>query len=169
MHRPAIYNFFLTEVYGRQPEQQLPVRFELLEQSDEALGGKATRKQVAIHVTPQRGSKLAAEGYEHTILLLIYQPNNTRKPVPAFVGMNFKGNHQINADPAIIISPNAPKGKELGSELLIPSTMLRHEQDRFLDDVTREQVEQELSVSLTTTENDGFDLLEKILSPAIWE
>ena len=61
------------------------------------------------------------------------------------------------------------KGKELGSELLIPSTMLRHEQDRFLDDVTREQVEQELSVSLTTTENDGFDLLEKILSPAIWE
>ena len=61
------------------------------------------------------------------------------------------------------------KGKELGSELLIPSTMLRHEQDRFLDDVTREQVEQELSVSLTITENDGFDLLEKILSPAIWE
>ncbi|MBQ8598906.1 MAG: DUF512 domain-containing protein [Oscillospiraceae bacterium] len=61
------------------------------------------------------------------------------------------------------------KGKELGSELLIPSTMLRHEQDRFLDDVTREQVEEALSVRLTTTENDGFDLLEKILSPAIWE
>ncbi len=61
------------------------------------------------------------------------------------------------------------KGKELGSELLIPSTMLRHEQDRFLDDVTREEVEQALSVSLCTTENDGFDLLEKILSPSIWE
>lgn len=61
------------------------------------------------------------------------------------------------------------KGKELGSELLIPSTMLRHEQDRFLDDVTREEVEEALSVTLTTTENDGFDLLEKILSPMIWE
>lgn len=61
------------------------------------------------------------------------------------------------------------KDKELGSELLIPSTMLRHEQDRFLDDVTREDVEKALSVRLTTTENDGFDLLEKILSPAIWE
>ena len=61
------------------------------------------------------------------------------------------------------------KGKELGSELLIPSTMLRHEQDRFLDDVTREEVEQTLSVTLCTTENDGFDLLEKILSPSIWE
>ena len=61
------------------------------------------------------------------------------------------------------------KGKELGSELLIPSTMLRHEQDRFLDDVTREQVEEELGITLTTTDNDGFDLLEKILSPAIWD
>ena len=61
------------------------------------------------------------------------------------------------------------KGKQLGSELLIPSTMLRHEQDRFLDDVTREEVEEALSVRLTTTENDGFDLLEKILSPMIWE
>ena len=47
--------------------------------------------------------------------------------------------------------------------------MLRHEQDRFLDDVTREEVEEALSVTLTTTENDGFDLLEKILSPMIWE
>lgn len=106
VHRPAIYNFFLTEVYGRQPEQQLPVRFEMLEQSDKALAGKATRKQVAIHIgdspTP--------------ILLLIYQPNNTRKAVPAFVAMNFKGNHQINSDPEIIISPNAPKGKELGKD-----------------------------------------------------
>ncbi|MBP1581407.1 MAG: DUF512 domain-containing protein [Oscillospiraceae bacterium] len=61
------------------------------------------------------------------------------------------------------------KGKDLGAELLIPSTMLRHEQDRFLDDVTREEVEEALSVTLITTENDGFDLLEKILSPVIWE
>ncbi len=61
------------------------------------------------------------------------------------------------------------KGKELGKQLLIPSTMLRHEQDRFLDDVTREEVEAALAIPLVTTENDGFDLLEKILSPSIWE
>lgn len=61
------------------------------------------------------------------------------------------------------------KGKDLGTELLIPSTMLRHEQDRFLDDVTREEVEEVLSIPLRTTGNDGFDLLETILSPVIWE
>ena len=106
VHRPAIYNFFLTEVYGRQPEQKLPIRYEMLEQSDKALGGKATRKQIAIHVGES----------QNPILLLIYQPNNARKAVPAFVAMNFKGNHQINVDPEIIISQNAPKGKELGSD-----------------------------------------------------
>lgn len=106
VHRPAIYDFFLTEVYGRQPEKNLPMRFEILEQSDKALAGKATRKQVAIRL----------EGMSSPILLLIYQPNNARKAVPAFVAMNFKGNHQINADPEIIISENAPKGKELGAD-----------------------------------------------------
>ena len=106
VHRPAIYNFFLTEVYGRQPEKQLPVRFEMLEQSDNALAGRATRKQVAIYI-----------GQSQTpILLLIYQPNNTRKAVPTFVAMNFKGNHQINPDPEIIVSVNAPKGQEIGSD-----------------------------------------------------
>ena len=32
------------------------------------------------------------------------------------------------------------EGLDLGSELLIPANMLRHEQDRFLDDLTLEQV-----------------------------
>ena len=61
------------------------------------------------------------------------------------------------------------KELDLGEELLIPSCMLRHEQDKFLDDVTREDVEKQLSIPLVTAENDGFDLLEKMLSPAVWE
>ncbi len=61
------------------------------------------------------------------------------------------------------------KDLDLGDDLLIPSCMLRHEQDRFLDDVTREEVEKTLNIKLCTVENDGFDLLEKILSPKIWE
>jgi hypothetical protein len=50
------------------------------------------------------------------ILLLIYQPAGVKGKVPAFVGMNFKGNHQINIDPEIIISANAPTGKDLGTD-----------------------------------------------------
>lgn len=61
------------------------------------------------------------------------------------------------------------QGKDLGEALLIPATMLRHEQDRFLDDWSPEQVEEALGLPLVTVENDGFDFLEKILSPEIWE
>lgn len=106
VHRPAIMDFFLTDVYGHYPQKQVTPRFELLEQSDKALGGKAVRKQVAIHL----------DGMDTPILLLIYQPAGVKGKVPAFVGMNFKGNHQINIDPEIIISANAPTGKDLGTD-----------------------------------------------------
>ena len=106
VHRPAIMDFFLTDVYGHYPQKQVTPSFELLEQSDKALGGKAIRKQVAIHL----------DGMPTPILLLIYQPAGVKGKVPAFVGMNFKGNHQVNIDPEIIISDNAPKGKDLGTD-----------------------------------------------------
>ena len=105
VHRPAIYNFFETEVYGRMPEKQVPIRYELLSEG-EALGGKAVRREVAMHI----------EGMPTPVPILMYIPSNAKGAVPAFLGMNFKGNHQINADPEITISVNAPKGAELGSD-----------------------------------------------------
>lgn len=105
VHRPAIYNFFETEVYGRMPDKKVPIRYELLTQG-EALAGKAVRREVAMHI----------EGMASPVLILMYIPADAQGPVPAFLGMNFKGNHQINADPEITISVNAPKGKELGSD-----------------------------------------------------
>ncbi|WP_040197467.1 radical SAM protein [Candidatus Soleaferrea massiliensis] len=54
------------------------------------------------------------------------------------------------------------KGKHLGDTLLIPRVMLRFEQDRFLDDITLEALEEELGVSVGVVENDGFELLEKM-------
>ena len=102
VHRPAIYNFFETEVYGRMPEQQVPIRYELLSEG-EALGGKAVRREVAMHI----------EGMPTPVPILMYIPANATGAVPAFLGMNFKGNHQINADPEITISVNAP-GRRIG-------------------------------------------------------
>jgi len=50
-----------------------------------------------------------------------------------------------------------------GSRLLIPQVMLRHGGDMFLDDVTPEQVEQALNVSLTAVPSDGCELLDALL------
>lgn len=55
------------------------------------------------------------------------------------------------------------EGLDLGSELLIPANMLRHEQDRFLDDLTLEQVQETLGVPMLPVENDAFELLARML------
>lgn len=55
------------------------------------------------------------------------------------------------------------EGLDLGSELLIPANMLRHEQDRFLDDLTLEQVQEILGVPVLPVENDAFELLARML------
>ena len=55
------------------------------------------------------------------------------------------------------------EGLDLGSELLIPANMLRHEQDRFLDDLTLEQVQETLGVPVLPVDNDAFELLARML------
>ena len=46
-------------------------------------------------------------------------------------------------------------GKDLGTHLLIPDSMLRYENDKFLDDVTVTQLQSELSITLTVVESSG--------------
>ena len=55
------------------------------------------------------------------------------------------------------------KNTQLGEELLIPSSMLRHENDMFLDSVTVKEVEKELNVKVVITENDGAQFVYNIL------
>ncbi|MBU5434344.1 DUF512 domain-containing protein [Pseudoflavonifractor sp. MSJ-37] len=52
--------------------------------------------------------------------------------------------------------------RELGERLLIPVNMLRHEENVFLDDVTIEQVEDALGVTLVPVEQDGGALLDAL-------
>ena len=58
---------------------------------------------------------------------------------------------------------NQLQGRDLGDELLIPSVMLRHEQDVFLDDVSVDEVRERLGVNVRTVENDGAELLDAFL------
>ena len=55
------------------------------------------------------------------------------------------------------------RGKPLGEKLLLPRNMLRHGETVFLDDVTVEQVEQELHIQTQQVEQDGRKLLEAML------
>lgn len=52
----------------------------------------------------------------------------------------------------------------LGDRLIIPSSMLRFENDLFLDDVSTDNVERELGVTLVPVNNNGNDLVEAVIA-----
>lgn len=56
------------------------------------------------------------------------------------------------------------KGKNIGEKLIIPSSMLRFENDLFLDDVSTDDVERELNVELVAVNNNGADLVKATIS-----
>ncbi|MCI2112925.1 MAG: DUF512 domain-containing protein [Ruminococcus sp.] len=56
------------------------------------------------------------------------------------------------------------KGKNIGERLIIPSSMLRFENDLFLDDVSTDDVERELKVELVPVNNNGAELVNAIIS-----
>jgi hypothetical protein len=94
--RPEVLELFREHVYGRSPNRPRELRFEITDNGSSALDGKATRKQVAVHLTDHRDGPV--------MHVLIYLPNNVKGPVPLFVGMNFYGNHTIHSDPGITLS-----------------------------------------------------------------
>ncbi len=55
------------------------------------------------------------------------------------------------------------QGKDLGNELLIPVCMLKHDEDLFLDNLTISDVENALNTKVVVVQNDGYDLLEKLI------
>ena len=91
--RQEILHDFAEQVYGRTPLQVIKQTYIVGEVDHAALDGLATRKEVSIRF----GDDTAAP----QLHLLIYLPNGVSKPAPAFLGLNFGGNHTIHPDPAI--------------------------------------------------------------------
>ena len=77
---------------------------------------------------------------------------------------NFFGGH-INVSGLITATDleDQLKDKDLGEELLIPSVMLRDGGDMFLDSITLEELSRKLNIKITPVDNDGFQMLDKIL------
>lgn len=95
--RPEVLELFKLHVYGRSPiDRPKDMTFKVFDLEQGALGGLATRKQVAVSFTGEKDGP----GMD----ILIYLPNESKKPVPTFVILNFGGNHTIHADPAIKLS-----------------------------------------------------------------
>jgi hypothetical protein len=93
--RPELLALFTREMYGRSPARPDSMKIEVFDRDATALGGKATRIQIAIRPAGDGGPRMD---------LLVYVPNKRSGPVPAILGLNFWGNQAIHADPGIRIT-----------------------------------------------------------------
>jgi len=93
--RPEILSLFESQMYGKAPGKPKDLHFKVLSEDKNALGGTATRKEVAVFFTKDDS---------HFMTILMYLPNKVKTPVPLFVGLNFNGNYTIDKDPAITIT-----------------------------------------------------------------
>ena len=85
----------ITHMYGEVPGKLTFSKVNVLEEGDNALNGKAKRRQVELHF--EKGK------HKLNLTILLYLPKEVGK-APVFLGYNFNGNHSVSDDPRIIIS-----------------------------------------------------------------
>ena len=103
VRRPELLDLFAEQVYGYVPNADVEVSFEVAHTAP-ALNGLATRKEVNMQVARNNQSVY--------IRLLLYIPAAARRPVPAFLGLNFYGNHTIHADTEITLTDSWVRDNE---------------------------------------------------------
>ena len=92
--RPELLEMFASEIYGKAPVGKPDdFHWRVLETGD-AYDGLATRKQLGIYFDKSE---------TQYVNLLMYVPRGTDGPVPAFLGINFAGNHATTADTAVMM------------------------------------------------------------------
>jgi hypothetical protein len=104
--RREVLELFRSHVYGRAPDRPEAMTFHLFDNEPKALDGKATRKQVDIRFTGKPDGP--------SMDLLLYLPNDAERPVPAFLLLNFQGNHSVHPDPAIRLTRSWVRGSYPG-------------------------------------------------------
>jgi hypothetical protein len=95
VRRPEIQSQVEFEMYGKVPANLKIDEVVVLDQDDQALNGKAIRKQVRLTF---RGNQK-----ELSVEMLMYLPKGL-KSYPTFLGYNFGGNQTIYSDTAIHIA-----------------------------------------------------------------
>jgi hypothetical protein len=92
--RPELLGLFADQMYGRTPTGKVAVRVEQVRE-ELALDGLARRKQLRL--------VFEGNGVTRHVDVLMYLPAKAGGPVPAFVGLNFNGNHTVHSDPGIAL------------------------------------------------------------------
>jgi putative radical SAM enzyme (TIGR03279 family) len=110
----------------------------------------------------------AAEPYLKKLLMTAMEKCANIKGQVVAIRNDFFG-HQINVAGLVTARDLIAqlKGREVGERLLIPSSMLRHGETVFLDDLTVKDVECQLNVKVIDVPQDGAELLYAMLGEEV--
>ncbi len=92
--RPEILDFYKKEVYGQLPPRPDKMWSEVLAVKEDALENTAIRKEIRIHFAMKNGQARFMD-------MLLYLPKAAEAPVPAFLGLCFKGIHVTTDEPDV--------------------------------------------------------------------
>ena len=98
IQRPLILKKFTENVYGKVPGKPPDIHYETTFVDNNALNGKATRKEITIYFTKGNNGP--------SMVVLLYLPNQVKSKVPVFIGLNFLGIHATQLDSSITITDN---------------------------------------------------------------
>lgn len=90
--RPELKALFQHYMYGELPGRPDAMRFEVVAEHDDFLGGLGVLRLVRVTCGGEGGT---------VIDLVLATPRQARGRVPVFLAMNFCGNHAVHADPRI--------------------------------------------------------------------
>ena len=106
--RPEVLRLFQTHVYGKSPGRAAGQNYRVRSVDENALGGKAVRKEVTVHFTAKEDGP--------SMDILVYLPVKRARPTPVFLGLNFAGNHAVHADPGITLSTRPQRDRKLPTD-----------------------------------------------------
>lgn len=115
--RPATLKLIEEQMYGRMPVGK-PSGFKVVldKEVPDAVGGKAIRREYLVSFVEGKGPQ---------VRMLLYLPKNAKGPVPAFLGLNFRGNQCVEKDPRITPELGYVVGSRKGEDRKAQAEALR--------------------------------------------
>lgn len=104
--RPELKELFQHYMYGKLPTAPTGVMVKELFVNPKFLKGKATLRELSVRFALPQTTAANPSWSKHTLYVLLATPNERVSPAPVFIGMNFCGNHAVDADEGVHIPEN---------------------------------------------------------------
>ena len=95
--RREVLEILENECYGKALPRPDSTRVEIISEKKNALGGIALRREIRITFAMLNGKS-------HSLIMLLYLPQKRTGAVPAFLGLNFKGNHNTTPENDVLVT-----------------------------------------------------------------